>query len=1611
MIQNKVKKILFSIVIAAIMILGIGQNVIYAAGNNGNLTARLTKERYVKSGGVYAPKGIYKIKTNTQPIFQISSFNDAERTGTNFYCLNAKVGATWTDNNKWSDPTEYNRYYILDNNIISEAELGTEYANIKNANTYKQVLWILDNMYVRGQDEADSQAIENIEELLAKAGIVKVEADKYDSNGDGTPDAYRVNGGYKYIYNPDLNVNKDSIFKTNNFINTAKGSRASGYCYGETRPYEPVVLEQQDIEVVQQAAIWYFTNNKALGDTIFDWYTKDINNLIPGLTWDGENNENEKDQCKREQMAILYNYFVDAANKAVEAGYTGTEAGTINLTKTGISIVEDGENYKVGPIKLTTTGPANVTEIVAVTGSEYKTGISKDTITLKDASNKTITVAEASNGENFYVIIPKSEDIRNYGVKITATGKTTTTTKKLWIKEGATGAAIEQPIVEVTKEPEDIDDDVIVKIEKTFDLALRKQIIAINGKNNTNGKNILNEDGLLADRNMNIVKDTIPDTATYKHRKDPVVVNTGDTVTYRISIYNEGDIDGYASIIVDQLPTGLTTKLKVGDKVTSKVLNNEYKVTSVEGNKITLEIISATPASIPAYNKTTLSSDYIDLDCEVEQTSATDGRTKHYLTNIAYIAEARDNTNTVVEADRDGKESKPAEHPTETADDLNNTNKDTLYKGNEDNESIYKDTNNEYYYKGQQDDDDFETVVVLPKEFDLKLVKYIAEIDGVKSDRKITVDSSKLNKTENGKKITTADYDVSKVPLTVKTGDYVKYTFRIYNEGDIDGYAEEITEDIPAGLEFVYDRGVTVNPDGSVNFDNATIELSDKDKAAMEFNIDKLWSVASYDRDDKIDTISTTYLSKDVSTDNLIKAYDEKNDDGKGSGLSYKEVSVMLKVTSTDPSKIIRNEAEISKDADEKGDDVTDRDSKPEEWNKEDSDDNYEDNPNYPKYEEDDEDYDNIKLAEFDLALRKFITSVSTDGDFSNTTTTTYDRVPKVDTTKLKTGAEDTAIYNHSKDPISLKIGDYILYTIRVYNEGSIPGYASEITDYLPEYLDFIDSTDEYISSINGDWTYDAKTRKVTTKKLAKRLLAEFNATEDNGAGSGLDYADVQIICKINKKAVKSKKITNIAEITEYRDENENITKTDRDSESDDLKYPEDESEYEGDREGPNASDTYYPGQEDDDDFEKVEIKDFDLALRKFITDIGGKEVTTRIPQVSYKDGKITYTHPKDVLKVIVGDVVTYTIRVYNEGDIAGFAQTVTDDIPEYLEYLPENKTNIKYRWVMYDKDGKETKKVSEAVKIVTDYTSKEQGEALMASDSTLKENPNLLNAFNPKAKITNTNPDYVDVKVAFKVLDPNSNKHIIVNKAQISEDADEKGNPIDDIDSIPNKWNKGEDDQDYENVSVEYFDLSLLKYVSKVIVTENGTTTTTKTGNTGADTDIIPKVEIYRKSIKSTVVKFAYTIKITNEGDIAGYAKEITDYVPEGLKFYKEDNQGWTDEGKNVISTKLLENTLLQPGESATVTVTLRWINGENNLNLKTNIAEISKDENDKGVPDRDSTPDNKKEGEDDIDDASVLLTISTGVIGNTMMYIGGVVIILLVLAGGVIAIKKFVL
>ena len=1326
-------------------------------------------------------------------------------------------------------------------------------------------------------------------------------------------------------------------------------------------------LTRDDIAAVQQAAIWYFTNFDEELEGKYDktdehdsgwlYYTTDGRNY-DSLS-DYKRHDTDEGLIRQQQAEILYKYLINTAIANADK-YSGSmveeEGAPAKVDTTKLESVQSGENYILGPIHITENSdkPYTIDFLVKNDGTQI------NNYTLLDSNKQEVqegTTVKDLVGEDFYISVP-TDDVSKIAVNISI--KYYNNKLTLWTSPTNT----EQPVMIPEKEEKSEDVELVVTPEeKEFDLALRKYITKV-GETELSGN---------TSRVPNIDEATLKTgtTATYNHKKDPVLVKTGDIVTYNITIYNEGEKDGRATKVVDQLPTGLKF---------SRVVSGNFEMESYDeagDNRLTLVRVDGNTDNLPAYTGTgDPSSETITIECEV--TAVADDTNTKILTNVAWISEEFDSEDNVTITNQEGedRDSEPATTP--------DVNKDNMedYNGNGNKDDL---SDSDYYYKGQQDDDDFEKLVLMPESFDLKLIKRITQVNNQNVPERIeSVDVSDLNTVgPDGNLITTGDYKLNKDPVSVKKGDIVTYTFRIYNEGTIDGYASEITEDIPEGLEFLWSE-----LEGEDLQDDPT--LTDEEKEAIEFNQNYLWGNFQYNETgDRIIQISTDYLSKENETTvdgNLIPAFGTNDGTKTEDDISYKEVSVKLRVISNDTSgEIIRNEAAITEDTNKDGDPIDDRDSDTEDWK---------------KYE-DDEDFDNIVLQSFDLALRKFIIAVSSDEEIEENEYLmeddgSYTRAPEVDTSLLNTTDENgnmitTAIYNHPKDPVGVKIGDYVIYMLRVYNEGDIDGYAAEIKDHLPPYLEYVDN--EYNKQYGWEVSEDGRT--VTTRYLENSLI-------EKAAFDGkyiLSYEEVPIMCRVTEEAPVGQNITNIADITEYQNEDKEPA-IDRDSNEDNVELPEDEElpGYKDEEKG-----EYVPGQEDDDDFEKVILKEFDLALRKFITMVEDKEITNRVPEVSYdkETGKIEYNHTKDPVQVVNGNIVTYTIRVYNEGAVAGYAKEITDDIPEGLEYLPENETNIEYRWVMYDKEGNETEDVSEAESIKTDYLSKEQEE---------EEGENLIEAFNPEEEISEDNPDYKEVKVAFKVIEPNESDRVLVNSAQISDDSDEDGNEVEDIDSVPDEWNEGEDDQDKEYVELVYFDLSLRKWVTQAIVIDkNGNQNITETGHEPYDDpEEIVKVELYRKNIYDVTVKFKYKIRVTNEGEIAGYAKEITDYVPEGLEFRAEDNPGWTDEGNNVISTRLLENTLLKPGEYAEVEVVLTWINNEDNMGLKENIAEISEDDNEYDVPDRDSTPDNKKDGEDDIDDAPVMLAVGTG--GAKVYFTLGFAV-LITAAGGIFLIKKYVL
>ena len=1287
------------------------------------------------------------------------------------------------------------------------------------------------------------------------------------------------------------------------------------------------------LEAAQQMAIWYYTNPTG------DYHPSGTNeSLRVGAT--NQNNSKSPVVSKYYNDEItyplneLYRYLITKSEEAVNGGYTyQTSAATINFNKDNATYVEEGANYKFGPYNLTYTNNPGINVNIE---ADVQLGNNIRIVNAQGVEYPGNTVSEKilnANGADFYAVVPKSTNVKTFKIAVSANYQTTDIT--YW-STSANIAQRNQPVVIVQKAPKAFNDEKIIQVReipKEFDLALRKFITGIRSATGV-AKQVESREPVITAQALDDLatgRTEFKTTAVKTHTKNPLTVETGDIVTYTIRVYNEGDVDGYVDEVTDYLPAGL--------ELTENSRINQANRWSKDGK--TLKSQFHTKDLLKAFDKNTKTLSYIDYQVECTVLDTTNLTTRD-LTNVAEITAQRPVDNQQIR-DRDSVPNNL------TRDQITNYNPGTSEKG-----------------KGYEDDDDYEPLKPNNKEFDLALRKFITGIRTATgtakkvASREPVITAQALDDLATGRTEfkTTAVKTHTKNPLQVETGDIVTYTIRVYNEGDIDGYVREISDYLPAGLE--------LTENSKINQTNA-------------------WT-----KDGK--TLKSQLHAKD-----LIKAFDKNT-----KTLSYVDFQVECTVLNTAnlTAKDLTNVAEITSQEPREGVQVRDRDSIPKNLTKEQIT-NY--NPGTSergKGYEDDDDYEPLKPVEkeFDLALRKFITAVNG--------TEITSRIPDVDVTPLVNKTDTTAIYRHSKEPVKIKLSDIVTYTIRVYNEGDIDGYADEIVDHLPEYLEYIDND----FNKQYGWQLDPSDntgRTIKTKYLSEQtnkanIIKKFD-------GKTLDYKELKIQTKIKSGVKPTKYLTDIAEITESHNEfkipdRDNYKKVVLPKTSDEF------SEYRGHNSNKkDLSDKryYYKGQEDDDDFEKVVVEgEFDLALRKFITKVNEEAITNRIPQVDTSkfgtigaDGKpvttMTYNHTKEPLLVNTTDIVTYTIRVYNEGEVNGYASEVKDDIPEGLEFLPENATNKEYRWQLLDKDGKVTTNIKEAVSIVTDYLSKEQEKT---------SGSNLLKAYD---KATMETPDYKDVKIAFKVTEPQTSDRILINKAQISKHHDEFGKEVKDRDSTPNKWNEGEDDQDIEKVRVRYFDLSLRKWVTQVIVIEDGKQKVKDTGHYAEqDPEPVVKVEVNKKRLKNTVVKFRYSIRVKNEGEIEGYAKEISDYIPSGLKFNKADNPDWTEKNGKIVTTKL-KDTLLKPGETAEVTVLLTWINGEENMKVMTNTAEISEDYNKYHTPDRDSTPNNRKKGEDDQDDAPVTVTT---VSGSAPVYIGIATAGIAIIAIGGILVKRYV-
>ena len=1680
--MKRIKILLMALAVALISISILNSNAVYAAEEKRDLTYQRTRPYSDDDGDNNIDNEEYTFARNKDgqefkySIVKIFDYNKREletpykKFEDSFYCIRGGKGFGSVEFGD-SSSTNSTKYTVIEDMKSNANDVIAKYKELyninldrtenitfnektyNNVNIYNAMLWIADNAYLPvSTDKYNAQEYKT--ELLTKIGIAK------------------VNQG---------------------------------------------MITDDDLEVIQQLAFWYFANYDENGKN----ESVSTTNPTP-VNWLAINGSNDVFGTRRANyLNRIYQYFIEGALKE-GSDSTSTIRETTNSDSVNIEFdknikfgVEDKSStgtkpnpyenyYLIGPFKITTNDARyNDFELALKDGkgnivNQYfyfeQTEDTLKRMQIFDVINSTgnkVELEKVTYNNEYYIKLYKSAmefvdiDCSKFSLKVSKTGKWATANFLY-----ATGN--DQAVIEIKRDKAEAEDEISTEVPKRFDLALRKFITAIKRAE----KNIE-----VADRTprvdtttlINGIKDDrtgeVEYTATYTHPKDKQKVETGDIVTYKIRVYNEGQVDGTATEVTDYLPAGL-------ELVAESTINTKYgwktgeQITLKDGSKVTpITSNYLKDTTIKAFDKTKTSETtegiwqkaekgegglyYADLEVECKVVAIASG-TEQNLRNIAAItADSGDDDDSVPE--------KP------NLDDYTPPTDNSTY---------------------QEDDDDYEDLVLPGKTFDLALRKYITEVNGTKLEdtRVPDIDVTKLASGE----ATTADYKHKKYPVEVKTGDVVTYRFTVYNEGDIEGYVYSITDYLPQGLEF----DAKSNPE--------FIEA----KTSGEYTVEELEGkeyIYSINKEKNTITISKIPSQEETG----LQPYLFNLNPFDGEKLDSKSIDIKFKVSAETSANdmVLTNIATMdyasaTRPQEEK---IKDRDSKPENFTEPTAEDLLEPLPGYKgneenkndltdskyhyKGQEDDDDFEKIiiKGTPFDLSLRKFITKLN-----GTELKDEKDRTPKINTSKLNTidsttGKKiTTAEYVHPKDAVTVRKGDIVTYKIRVYNEGDRNGYATEITDYLPEGLGFLPNyTNNSIWSIpkttdeatgkevlpegieiknlvgeNGFYKDESEINKdkikledfkdpitgevptdysqiqivtgeraaISTKALKEKLIKAYKSQKADGdlwqqstndEKDGLFYQEVEITCIVLKENTYKGILKNVAEITEEYDENGNKIEQkgdDRDSEPKNV--------YEDDKHTPGKEENgYTPGEQDDDDFEQLQLKYFDLALRKFITKVDGEapetsrepvpDVSTLIDGTYDRNGKkehtATYNHPKDPLWVKNGSKVEYTIRVYNEGSEDGYAYEVSDDIPNGLVFEADDATNKAYGWVMYREMTEGDENI--AKEDIIEYNGKKYVITTKAEEATMIRTryleKTLIKAFDPETKTLS----YADVKVVFTIKEPKDfdKDRVIINQAQITEDSG------DDEDSTPNEW-QDEDDEDIEKVRIPIFDLSLLKWVTQSVVTVDGKTTTTNTGfkpnkglteSTGEgirnnnEPEPIAKVELDKKKLNKTVVKFVYKIRVTNEGEIPGYATEVTDYIPEGLEFHVEDGNnkqyGWVKSGDDKIVTRALETVLLNPGESKELEITFRWINSEKNLGQKINIAEISEDANDYNTDDIDSTPNNKEnpykeEQEDDDDFALVILSIKTGAT-QFMSYFTLITITLAIVGGGIILIKKYVL
>ena len=343
-------------------------------------------------------------------------------------------------------------------------------------------------------------------------------------------------------------------------------------------------LTDDDIDVVQQLAIWYFTNDDdstyhkdMVGEASFQTVLQSTKTSGGTSAYQAIEDIN---QTRYDQMDKLFVYLVENAKKATAS--SNSTSSPIAMGNTTPTVEVSGSNYIVGPFKIDKNNDTPYTINFSITDQSGKSLAGKYTLLDSNKSQTSQTLAQLV-GSNFYLRIPistvNSENITS--LRFSMNGNYTITTTTYWTKSGDSTV---QPIVELGRTPKAFSGNKEVTFPKEGSYNLK--LIKVEQGNTTN--KLQGATFRITSPNGTVTETT---SSNGEINVGPITINTPGTDT--ITIEETQAPDGYEKVITAPINVQVTKTLSSNTYTMSNaVITNTQTGSSisVSGSTITVTV-------------------------------------------------------------------------------------------------------------------------------------------------------------------------------------------------------------------------------------------------------------------------------------------------------------------------------------------------------------------------------------------------------------------------------------------------------------------------------------------------------------------------------------------------------------------------------------------------------------------------------------------------------------------------------------------------------------------------------------------------------------------------------------------------------------------------------------------------------------------------------------------------------------------------------------------------------------------------------------------------------------------------------------------------------------